>query len=153
MGEVNFLGYIYLILENLRMSVSSMSDMDLCLSEFSLHPEICPLHGPDIFNEKLFSEVGIRKWLVLDIYHALPVTVVLCVLHHVHLFMFFEQFKNLKNLLLCVLFIQSTGQTCSKDHLYIKRPPAYPAYKDHILQVPRCILSMLLNLHIKTTCV
>ncbi len=35
-------------------------------------------------------------------------------------------------------------------------PPVYkdgpPAYKDHVLQITRAILSMLLNLHIKTTC-
>ncbi len=33
----------------------------------------------------------------------------------------------------------------------IQRPPAY--HKDHILVAPRGILSRLLNLHIKTTCV
>ncbi len=37
------------------------------------------------------------------------------------------------------------SQTYSKDHLY-KRPPAY---KDHIWHVPRDLLSILLNLHIK----
>ncbi len=47
------------------------------------------------------------------------------------------------------------GQICCKDHLiHVYRPPAY---KDHILQVPRVytfhVIELNLPLHIKTTCV
>ncbi len=46
-------------------------------------------------------------------------------------------------------FFMYYSQTCSKDHLYIKTT----CLKDHALQVSSSVLSMLLNLHIETTCV
>ena len=51
----------------------------------------------------------------------------------------------------CLIFRQRScacSQTCSKDHLYINMIKAH-AYKHHISQVPRGILSMLLNPRIK----
>ncbi len=46
-----------------------------------------------------------------------------------------------------------TATNINTVNAVLKTPVYQPAYKDHILQVSRVILSMLLNMHIKTICV
>ena len=51
-----------------------------------------------------------------------------------------------------LVFFFIYSQTCSKDQCCTTCIQKPPVYTDHMLQVPRCILSMLLNLYIKTMC-